>query len=586
MAKLITNDLDKCVGCNRCIRTCPVDEANIAYVEDGATKVRIDNDKCIACGACLTACHHDSRAYLDDTERFFADLERGEPISLFCAPASRANLQQWDQVLALLRKLGANKIYDVSLGADICTWAHIRWIQKNNPETLITQPCPAIVDYVLYHKNELLPHLSPVHSPMLCTAIYMRRYAGITDKIAAISPCIAKASEFAETGGLVTYNITFKKLAEYIQSHNIQLPAQGSGYDHPDSGLGSVYSMPGGLKENVEFFLGKALRIDKSEGQNVVYKALDEFAKEDLCNLPAIFDVLNCPEGCNLGTGCYHDKSLFEVSTAMDGARKAAVEGREMEFFDEMYRKFDEKLRLTDFVRRYSPRPTRNIPVSDDAIEQAFLELGKEDEVSRAFNCGACGSDTCREMAVKIAKQVNFADNCIQKTHGDMQEKHASVVNWQVQNAGAIQSIQHDIANIKDLSDRIVENVTNVDEMINVYDTMAKDIDKIASKIHMISLNASIEAARAGEHGRSFAVVAEAIRSLANDTQAATGKITKASADAKSALGSISDMVVNIGDAISQSHDNVSEIAANTQDMLQTETQSEDAAQASAQVVH
>ncbi len=113
---------------------------------------------------------------------------------------------------------------------------------------------------------------------------------------------------------------------------------------------------------------------------------------------------------------------------------------------------------------------------------------------------------------MKIAKKVNTAENCIQKAHTDMQVKHTSVVNWQERSAGSIQAIQHDIANIKELSDKIVDNVANVGNVINVYDAMAQDIDKIASNIHMISLNASIEAARAGEHGRSFAVVAEAIR--------------------------------------------------------------------------
>jgi Methyl-accepting chemotaxis protein len=567
MRQLIGNDLSKCVGCNRCIRTCPVDEANVAYVENGVTKVRIDHDKCISCGACLPACPHDSRYYMDDTERFFDDLRKGMPISIFCAPAARANLEGWDQILALLRQMGANTIYDVSLGADICTWAHIRYIQKHAPESVITQPCPVIVDYILMHRTELVPYLSPVHSPMLCTAIYMRKYEGITDKIAAISPCIAKANEFDQTGDLVHYNITFVKLEEYIKKHNLKLPSQGSGYDHPDSSLGSIYSMPGGLKENVEFMLGNELRIDKGEGQGVVYRMLDTFAKEDKANLPAIFDVLNCAEGCNLGTGCHHDRTFFEVNSAMDQARQAVI-GRDYDYFVKLYETYDQSLRLEDFIRRYQPRPARRIPYGQKELETAFSDLNKHDQVSRNFNCGACGSDTCTEMAVKIAKGINTADCCIQKVYENMHQEHTEVVNWQTTNASAIQSIEEDIAHIQQLSDDIVGNVENVGSVINVYESMTQEINKIAMSVHLISMNASIEAARAGEQGRSFTVVAEAIRALAGDTQASTNRIIQATSDAKSALESISGLVETIGSAIRQSHENVGDIFSSTQRLL------------------
>ncbi len=47
--------------------------------------------------------------------------------------------------------------------------------------------------------------------------------------------------------------------------------------------------MPGGLKENIEFYMGNSLRVDKSEGQSTVYIALDEYAKEKEDNLPDVF---------------------------------------------------------------------------------------------------------------------------------------------------------------------------------------------------------------------------------------------------------------------------------------------------------
>ena len=567
MSTLIGNDMEKCVGCNRCIRTCPVDEANVSYIENGVTKVRVDQSKCITCAACLPVCHHASRYFYDDTEKFFSDLRRGVPISMFCAPAVRANLENWDRINTLLRQMGVNAIYDVSVGADICTWAHIRFIQKYSPESVITQPCPPIVNYLLMHKQELLPYLSPVHSPMLCTAIYMRRYMGISDRIAAISPCIAKTDEFSQTGGLVTYNLTFVKLEEYIKKHRLTLPKEGTDFDHEDSSLGSIYSMPGGLKENVEFMLGHSLRIDKSEGPHVVYRMLDKFGKEKKSNLPAIFDVLNCAEGCNLGTGCHHDRTFFEVNQAMDVARQHVI-NRDPAYFNELYRKYDETLRLEDFLRTYRPIPTKKIAYASQDLEDAFNSLNKTTQTERNFNCGACGSDTCKDMAVMIAKGISPPESCIVKVHEDTQREFDEVLRWQDGSARAIQSISEDIGRIKRMSDDITANVQNVTDVVDVYESMTREINKIAMSVHLISMNASIEAARAGEQGRSFSVVAEAIRGLAGDTQSSTDRIVQATSEIRKALDSITTLVDTIGSAISASHENVSVLTTSTQELI------------------
>ena len=567
MRELIKNDTTTCVGCNRCIRFCPVQGANIAYSEGQEIKVRIDHGHCIVCGACIDACHHDSRGYNDDTERFLADLQSGVPISMFAAPAIRTNGEEWGRLLTWLRQKGVRKIYDVSLGADICTWAHIRYIQKNNPPSIITQPCPAIVNYILIYKHDLIPYLSPVHSPMLCTAIYMKKYENINDKIAALSPCAAKTHEFDDTH-YVHYNVTIKNLFEYIRNKNIILPREETGFDHMESSLGCLYPMPGGLKENVELYLGKALRIDKSEGQNIVYRSLDEFSKQrDEC-LPAIFDVLNCPEGCNLGTGCAHERDVFEINTIMDKERQKVLHGRDKADFDALYDEYDRSLNLNDFIRRYTPKEARRFAASDEQIEEAFHNLGKDNEIDRMFDCSACGANTCRDMAMQVAYGLNTPKNCIQKVRDDVHKEHDAVVELSTANIGNIEEILSDISKIKGLSDTIFSNISGVNAAIEMYSKMAKDIDGIAMQINIISLNASIEAARAGQHGKAFAVVAEEIRRLANSSKNTVSETEMITEKATGSIKDINTMVSEISAEVEKAFQNISSISEKTQEAL------------------
>lgn len=67
-------DSNKCVGCNACVRACPIADANIAKNdENGKLVIYIDEDKCIKCGACIRACCHQARTYTDDLEPFMND---------------------------------------------------------------------------------------------------------------------------------------------------------------------------------------------------------------------------------------------------------------------------------------------------------------------------------------------------------------------------------------------------------------------------------------------------------------------------------------------------------------------------------
>ncbi len=85
---------DNCIGCNRCIKACSSMGANVAVERDRRNMIDVDPTKCIACGACLDACVHGAREYVDDVDRFFADLKSGVKISVLIAPAFFSQLSQ------------------------------------------------------------------------------------------------------------------------------------------------------------------------------------------------------------------------------------------------------------------------------------------------------------------------------------------------------------------------------------------------------------------------------------------------------------------------------------------------------------
>ena len=569
MRRVIQNNPENCVGCNRCVRVCPVTDATVTREINGNITIEVDHDQCITCGACINACHHGARDYTDDTERFFADLKRGVPISMFAAPAAKTNFRDWGRMFSWLRQLGVRGIYDVSLGADICTWAHIRYIQKNGPNPIISQPCPAIVNYILMHKNDLIKYLSPVHSPMLCTAVYMRKYEGVNAKIAALSPCTAKIHEFEATK-LVEYNITFKSFSEYIRNHRVSFPKEASGFDNYDAGLGSLYPMPGGLKENVEHYIGKSLRVDKSEGQSMVYKALDAYSKKPRSQLPVLFDVLNCPEGCNLGTGCSHDEhDMFDMNTMMDNLRQDSIHSEaNRQYLDELFEKFDAELNIGDFIRVYTPTPARKNVVSADRLRDAWRSLGKSTEEDKIYNCGACGSDTCTQMAERVAKGIDIPMNCLELAHRETKKKHDASVKFQQTNLEGFGRIIGDTAAIKDMTENVSASVVEVNEAIETNARMAKDIEKIAKHVNIIAINASIEAARAGEHGKAFAQVAEEIRKLALNSSASAQMTTEVSKKASEVIATITGTIYNIKETVHKFYEDVNTISNETIKLL------------------
>ena len=223
MALIFTNE--KCIGCNKCIHVCSCMGANIFTVKNGKNRIEVDEKKCIACGACIDACEHKAREFKDDTNQFFNDLKRGANISVLVAPALKANYPDiYKNILGALKKMGVNHIISVSFGADITTWGYLNYIKEYDFKGGISQPCPAVVGYIERYLPKLIPKLFPVQSPLMCAAIYVKKYMGIKDKLAFISPCIAKKLEIDDPNNenYVNYNVTFSHLIDYMKKHNIK----------------------------------------------------------------------------------------------------------------------------------------------------------------------------------------------------------------------------------------------------------------------------------------------------------------------------------------------------------------------------
>ena len=570
---VITND--NCIGCNKCISVCSCVGACRSSDAEGRNRIDVDGSKCVACGACFDVCEHSAREFIDDTEEFFNALKKGERISLLLAPAFKANYPgEYEKVLGGLKSLGVNRIISVSFGADITTWGYLNYIQKHNFTGGISQPCPAVVGYIERYIPELIPKLFPVQSPMMCAAIYARKVMGITDKLAFISPCIAKKLEMEEPAnkGYIQYNVTFSHLMEYVKKNNIHGDLCS---DEIEYGLGSLYPMPGGLKENVYWFLGESVFIRQIEGEKHMYEFLgknkDRIAKD---RTPYLFiDALNCADGCLCGTATEPeisktDDALYNVLKIKEDVKKNSLASawskklspkQRLKKFNRQFRNLD----LNDYLRAYedlSAQCQNNIP-SEEQKQAIFNSMNKTTYESQHINCSCCGYNSCEDMVTAIHNGFNKKENCIYYIKNQVEEQrenammlareneeekeivkqqgekiivtvneindsfevlHEAVDNMadgNASNAEESTEIAKHMHEITDFCRDLNKSMYEINDMIAELTHNNEDVVSIAEQTNLLALNASIEAARAGEAGRGFAVVADEINNLATSSR-------------------------------------------------------------------
>lgn len=622
MSLVFTND--SCIGCNKCIRVCPCPGACVAVTEeDGTERIQVDPAKCIGCGACMDACKHGAREFEDDTEQFFADLAKGEKISILLAPAFKANYpEDYERVLGGLKNLGVNRIISVSFGADITTWGYLNYVKKYNFTGGISQPCPAIVGYIEHYLPELLPKLFPVHSPMMCSAIYAKQEMGITDKLAFISPCVAKWSEIhdPDTEGYVSYNVTFDHLMKYVREHNI---SGAFASDEIEYGLGSIYPMPGGLKENVYWFLGDDVYIRQIEGEKHTYCYLEEH-KEEIAkgmNKELFIDALNCGMGCIYGTGVEEeiartDTALYNIHQIQENCKKNTKNSawsRKLtpaQRLAKLNKQFS-KLKLENYLRKYTDRSEEcnyKLP-STEELNQIYDEMGKKTKEARCIDCECCGYESCEKMAFAIYNGFNKKENCIHfvkdiveeekkraleladeiKAEKDAVEKQQEnikttvetvndlfvslydsvddMVNGNESNATECSAVSEEIGNVSEFCEKLTGRMQEIDMLLESMAENNQEVVSIAAQTNLLALNANIEAARAGEAGRGFAVVADEINKLAMNSKDTASRSTESQAKVKESIAEIIKDADELANVVNDTGNRIQNLAAATEEI-------------------
>ncbi len=604
---------EKCQGCNRCISACPVLTANYQVELEGKQRIEVHGENCVQCGACLEACKHQARSFCDDTERFFEDLKRGVQISVLLAPAFQANYpSEYASVLGGLKKLGVNHIISVSFGADITTWGYINYISANKLKGGISQPCPAVVNYIERYVPELIDKLVPVHSPMMCAAIYAKKYMGITDRLAFISPCIAKKAEISDpnTHGYVTYNLSFDHFMNYTRKNNVRGP---NASDEIEYGLGSIYPMPGGLKENVYWFCGEEVFIRQVEGKKHAYDFLKDYRERVKHGkpLPFMVDILNCDKGCLYGTGIEPSKlqsedTFYNIQDIKEHSKKAKngnpfsrklSPGQRLKLLNKKFA----GLKLEDFMRKYTDK-SRTVSIrrpNEAELDKIFRSMNKLTREDRMINCGACGYASCHEMAEAIFNNCNEPEGCVhfikseiqafseqlEKSNRDMIKRNrefsefigkdfdslsksiSAMLKDNSSNAEESKAISGSMDRIAEFCRKLEASLGEIGKLLSSLKAGNAGIKKIADETNILSLNASVEAARSGGAGKGFAVVAREIKELAGSSRELAEGSSRNQEKISAAIEKLMDEALVLTKAVSDISSRLSKLASNSHEL-------------------
>ena len=289
-SKAIARDLDKCIMCRRCETACNVIQTVgvlsgvgrgfEAVVAPAGLKPLVETE-CVFCGQCVQACPVGALTEMDYKYPVWRMLnDPAKTAVVQTAPAVRVAIGEefgmapgsvsTGKMVAALRKLGFDKVFDTDFAADLTimeeTTEIIERVKRGENLPILTSCCPGWVKFLEHQFPDLIYMPSTAKSPQqMFGAIAKSYYAekiGVRPEdliVVSVMPCLAKKyeasrEEFSHNGVPdVDIVISTRELADMIREAGIQFSQlEDQEYDSPlgeSTGAAVIFGATGGVLE-------------------------------------------------------------------------------------------------------------------------------------------------------------------------------------------------------------------------------------------------------------------------------------------------------------------------------------------------